>query len=130
MLRKWKKDKQGLWNIMWAYWTFCFDCDYRCPENPITSLTIVFSVYWTVFCIYFKYSRNLFILETFIFMHLADAFIQSDLQCIQAIYFVSVPGFVPIPGNRTHNLCAANAMLYHWATGTHDNNEQWNNDMN
>ncbi len=21
------------------------------------------------------------------------------------------------PGNRTHNLCAANAMLYHWATG-------------
>ncbi len=24
---------------------------------------------------------------TFIFMHLADAFIQSDLQCIQAIHF-------------------------------------------
>ncbi len=23
-----------------------------------------------------------------------------------------------IRGNRTHNLCAANAMLYHWATGT------------
>ncbi len=22
------------------------------------------------------------------------------------------------PWNRTHNLCAANAMLYHWATGT------------
>ncbi len=22
------------------------------------------------------------------------------------------------PGNRTHNLCAANTMLYHWATGT------------
>ncbi len=22
------------------------------------------------------------------------------------------------PGNRTHNLCAANAMLYHWATAT------------
>ncbi len=22
------------------------------------------------------------------------------------------------PGNWTHNLCAANAMLYHWATGT------------
>ncbi len=21
------------------------------------------------------------------------------------------------PGNRTHNLCAANTMLYHWATG-------------
>ncbi len=49
------------------------------------------------------------------FMHLADAFIQSDLQCIQAIHFLSVCVF---PGNRTHNLCAANAMLYHQATGT------------
>ncbi len=54
---------------------------------------------------------------TFTFMHLADAFIQSDLQCIQVIHsFLSVHVF---PGNRTHNLCAANAMLYHWATGTH-----------
>ncbi len=29
-------------------------------------------------------------------------------QCIQAIHFLSVGVF---PGNRTHNLCAANAML-------------------
>ncbi len=28
------------------------------------------------------------------------------------IFFVSMCVF---PGNRTHNLCAANAMLYHWA---------------
>ncbi len=48
-------------------------------------------------------------------MHLADAFIQSDLQWIQAIHFLSVCVF---PGNWTHNLCAANVMLYHWATGT------------
>ncbi len=41
-------------------------------------------------------------------MHLADAFIQSD-------FFLSVCVF---PGNWTHNLCAANAILYHWATGT------------
>ncbi len=27
---------------------------------------------------------------TFTFMHLADAFIQSDLQCIQAIHVLSV----------------------------------------
>ncbi len=27
---------------------------------------------------------------TFTFMHLANALIQSDLQCIQAIYFLSV----------------------------------------
>ncbi len=45
----------------------------------------------------------------FTFMHLADAFIQSDLQCIEAIhFFLSVHVF---PGSRTHNLCAANAML-------------------
>ncbi len=50
--------------------------------------------------------RNLNI--TFTFMHLADTFIQSDLQCIQAIHFLSVCVF---PGNRTHNLCTANAML-------------------
>ncbi len=46
-------------------------------------------------------------------MHLADAFIQRDLQCIQVIHVLSVRVF---PGNWTHNLCAANAMLYHWAT--------------
>ncbi len=37
----------------------------------------------------------------FTFMHLADALIQSDLQCIQAIQFLSVCVF---PGNWTHNL--------------------------
>ncbi len=51
----------------------------------------------------------------FTFMHLADAFIQSDLQCIQVIHLLSVCVF---PGNWTHNLCAANTMLYHRATGT------------
>ncbi len=52
----------------------------------------------------------------FTFTHLADAFIQSDSQYIQAIFFfLSVCVF---PGNWTHILCAANAMLYHWATGT------------
>ncbi len=38
---------------------------------------------------------------TFTFMHLADAFIQSDLQCIQPIHFLSECVF---PGNWTHNL--------------------------
>ncbi len=45
-------------------------------------------------------------LAIFTFMHLADAFIQSDLQCIQAIHFLCV-----FPGNRTHNLWTANAMF-------------------
>ncbi len=41
-------------------------------------------------------------------LHLPDAFIQSNLQCIQVIHFLSLHVF---PGNRTYNLCAANAML-------------------
>ncbi len=47
---------------------------------------------------------------TFTFMHLADAFIQSDLQYIQAIHLYC-QYVCMFPGNRTHNLCAANAML-------------------
>ncbi len=39
--------------------------------------------------------------DTFTFMHLADSFIQSDLQCIQVIHLLSVCVF---PGNWTHDL--------------------------
>ncbi len=47
----------------------------------------------------------------YIFMHLADAFIQSDLHCIQVTVstFLSALAF---PGNRTHDLGIASAMLY------------------
>ncbi len=45
--------------------------------------------------------------ETFTFTNLADAFIQSDLHSSYT-FVLSVHVF---PGNRTHNLCAANAML-------------------
>ncbi len=41
-------------------------------------------------------------------MLLADDFIQSDLQCIQAIHFCQ---YVCSLGIETYNLCAANAML-------------------
>ncbi len=51
----------------------------------------------------------------FTFMHLVDAFIQSDLQCIQAIHFYQ---YVCSLGIEPTTFCAANAMLYHWATGT------------
>ncbi len=34
---------------------------------------------------------------------------------IQVIHLLSVCVF---PGNWTHDICAANAMLHHWATGT------------
>ncbi len=49
------------------------------------------------------------------FMHLVDTFIQSDLQCIQVIHFWQ---YVCSLGIEPSNFCAANAMLYHWATGT------------
>ncbi len=42
------------------------------------------------------YYLILLVTFTFTFMHLADAFIQSDLQCIHAIHFLSVCVF---PGN-------------------------------
>ncbi len=41
-------------------------------------------------------------------MHLADAFIQSDLQCIQAIHCFYQ--YVCSPGNRTHKPFATNAL--------------------
>ncbi len=59
---------------------------------------------------------TLSLIFTFTFMHLADAFIQSDLQLHSGYTFLSVYVF---PGNRTHNLCTADAMLYHWATQEH-----------
>ncbi len=51
---------------------------------------------------------------TFTFMHLADAFIQSDLHCIQVIHVLHVCYLWIEPTT----FYAANAMLYHWATGT------------
>ncbi len=48
-------------------------------------------------------------------MHLADTFIQSDLQCIQATHFIVSMCSL---GIEPTTFCAANAMLYHWATGT------------
>ncbi len=46
-------------------------------------------------------------------MHLADAFIQSDLHWLthssDSFYILSALAF---PGNRTHDLGVANAMLY------------------
>ncbi len=50
---------------------------------------------------------------TFTFMHLADAFIQSDLHCIQVTVFFTVLSALAFPGNRTHDLGVASAMLYH-----------------
>ncbi len=53
-------------------------------------------------------------LHYIIFKHLADAFIQSDLQCIQAILFF----FMCSLDIEPTTFCTAKAMLYRWATGT------------
>ncbi len=58
----------------------------------------------------------LFFVSGFTCMHLADAFIQSDLLYIQAIRFFFV--CVCSLGIEPTTFCAANAMLYHWATET------------
>ncbi len=47
-------------------------------------------------------------------MHLADAFIQSDLQFIQTIHLFYQ--YVCSLGIEPTTFCAANAMLFHWAT--------------
>ncbi len=49
---------------------------------------------------------------TFTFMHLADAFIQSDLHCIQVTVFTFLSALA-FPGNRTHDLGVACTMLYY-----------------
>ncbi len=40
---------------------------------------------------------------------------KATYSAFRLFIFLSVHVF---SGNRTHNLCTANAMLYHWATGT------------
>ncbi len=53
---------------------------------------------------YYKAIKALLIKHTFIFMHLADAFIQSDLQCISYHYVCSL-------GIEPTTFCTVNAML-------------------
>ncbi len=48
---------------------------------------------------------------TFTFMHLADAFIQSDLHCIQAIHFLHQ--YVCSLGIEPTTFYTTNAMIYH-----------------
>ncbi len=81
----------------------------------IAGLRHILSLHFTVLILFDEYCISFIasgINFTFTFMHLADAFIQSDLHCIQVIvstFFLSALAF---PGNRTHDLGVANAMLY------------------
>ncbi len=64
-----------------------------------------------MWCVFFS---ALMLTFTFAFMHLSDAFIQSDLHCIQVtgFFFFSLSALA-FPGNRTHDLGVASAILYH-----------------
>ncbi len=55
--------------------------------------------------------------HTFTFMHLADAFIQSDLQCIQAIHLYCQ--CVCSLGIEPTTFALLTQCSNHWATGTH-----------
>ncbi len=73
----------------------------NCPLNLITGCATLGSN-----------NCNLAFAITFTFMHLADAFIQSDLHCIQVTVFTFLSALA-FPGNRTHDLGVASPMLYH-----------------
>ncbi len=66
---------------------------------------------------------NMNIYITFTCMHLADAFMQSELQCIRLYIYCQ---YVCSLGTEPRTFCAANAMLYHWATGTLNTKHQKN----
>ncbi len=87
---------------------FLVHCSCRMTYNLYGGLNISVALYSRLFFSRAVYKSIVWTTTTFTFMHLADTFIQSDLQYIQVIHFLSVCVF---PGNWTHNLCAANAML-------------------
>ncbi len=85
--------------------------NFWCQSKSLFYFVFFIKNKWTLSCaelcvspILFRLIKVLFNIILYIyitFMHVADAFIQSDLQCIQAIHFLSVCVF---PGNWTHNL--------------------------
>ncbi len=88
-----------------TYLGVCFDSvEMRARLSQERSVAILFSLRHfrlgsSVHCTCTTHVLHMHPLQfTFTFMHLADAFIQSDLQRIQAIHFLSVCVF---PGNQT-----------------------------
>ncbi len=74
--------------------------------------SLKYSIFLEIFCNIIKVFTV--ISDQFTFMHLADAFIQSDLQCIQAIHvFFFFYHYVCSLGIEPTTFCVANAMLYH-----------------
>ncbi len=76
----------------------------------------LFSIY--LFIIYYVFIYNVFIYLLFItFTHLADAFIQSDLQCIQVIHIFFCQYMCSL-GIEPTTFALLTQCSNHWATGT------------
>ncbi len=85
-------------------------------EAECVLLKIYILNFWKLCCkLIFYYDRvDMF---TFTFMHLADAFIQSDLQCIQVMHVLSV--CMCSLGIEPTTFALLTQCSNHWATGTH-----------
>ncbi len=98
-----------VWNII------LIECD-RWGLAPKMSFHVVWRLFQPVL-INRIFPLDLFVwFFTFTFMHLADAFIQSDLQCIQAIHLYCQ--YVCSLGIEPTTFALLTQCSNHWATGT------------
>ncbi len=119
------KDTLNYQRHITEYSEFCLLMNWKIVPKPVCTYPVVCVCVCVCVCVYtelHKYSNvyctMLFQTFTFTFMHLADAFIQSDLQLHSGYTFSLVHVF---PGNRTHNLLRSwrNALpLSHTGTKT------------
>ncbi len=100
------------WHCRMFAMVYFISIPYAMYVKHACDINIICTTMWSyIICNYLTFTF------TFTFMHLADAFIQSDLQ-LHSGYTISL--VCVFPGNRTHNLllCRRNALpLSH--TGTH-----------
>ncbi len=99
-----------LWTDFACKW--CLICAYFSPDSDKMNFSLEKAVLW-IDDSYFS-RKQLFEVKIFtLHLHLADAFIQSDLHCIQVTFFFYILSALAFPGNRTHDLGVASAMLYY-----------------
>ncbi len=98
----------GFCALLWTFILFTYIWDYTCQWFKL----------WCILCSTFKIinnNNNKHILH----LHLSDAFIQSDLQCIQAIHLYCQ--YVCSLGIEPTTFALLTQCSNHWATGTHIN---------
>ncbi len=94
--------------------SFCPICSHILKTlNTISTTSVCCDHINTIRVVFTQYSVNYHV-SKILTLHLADAFIQSNLQCIQVIHLL----YVCFLGIEPTTFCAANTMLHHWATGT------------